>query len=103
MKQHGWFAKLITGALLFVITPFALGACGPRVVAENENALVVKNGPWYPLSKAESKATKSKAKSDTSPATPEGQSIQHEFTKWYLYPCGWIQSGPLSPSVTEAD
>ena len=32
-----------------------------------------------------SKATKSKAKSDTSPATPEGQSIQHEFTKWYLY------------------
>ena len=31
-----------------------------------------------------SKATKSKAKSDTSPATPEGQSIQHEFTKWYL-------------------
>ena len=50
-----------------------------------------------------SKANKSKANSDTSPATPEGWSIQREFTKWYLYPGGAIYSGPLSPGVTEAD
>ena len=54
-------------------------------------------------SKATKSKAKSKAKSDTSPATPEGWSIQHEFTKWYLYPGGYIQSGPLSPGVTEAD
>ena len=53
--------------------------------------------------KATKSKTKSKTKSDTSPATPEGLRMQREFTKWYVYPGGAIYEGPLSPGVTETD
>ena len=83
MKQPGWFAKLITGTFVLVIMPFALGACGPRVVAENENALVVKNGPWYPVSKAESKAQAHCERHGKRPSY-EGGHVERG-TLWYVY------------------
>ena len=56
MEQIGSLTKSIIGTLAIVIMLFALGACGPRVVSGDENAVVIENGPWYPRMTGESSA-----------------------------------------------
>ena len=83
MERIGWFAKSVIGTFVLVIVPFALGACGPRVVSGNENAVVVKNGPWYPLIKAETSA-KSYCENYSKLASYEGGYVKRG-TLWYIY------------------
>lgn len=83
MEQVGWFAKFVIGTFVLVIMPFALGACGPRVVSENENAVVVKNGPWFPYIKAESSAQSYCEQYGKRPSY-EGGHVERG-TLWYIY------------------
>ena len=83
MKQAHYFTKLIVGFCALVTLSFALGACGPRVVSGNEQSLVVKNGPWYPWSKAETTAA-SHCETHGKQPSYEGGYVERG-TLWYVY------------------
>ena len=83
MEQVGSFTKVTTGIFALVIMLFALGACGPRVVSGDEHAVVIKNGPWYPLIKAERSAQDYCERYDKRPSY-EGGHVEGG-TLWYIY------------------
>jgi hypothetical protein len=56
MEQVGSFARFIIGIPALVIMLFALGACGPRAVSGDENAVFIEAGPLSTISDVESSA-----------------------------------------------
>ena len=56
MEQVGSFTRTIIGILALMTMLFALGACGPRVVSGNENAVFIEAGPLSTVSDVESSA-----------------------------------------------
>jgi hypothetical protein len=83
MEQVGSITRFVVAMLTLVTILFALGACGPRVVSGNENTVVIKNGPWYPLIKAESSAQSYCEHYDKRPSY-EGGHVELG-TLWYIY------------------
>jgi hypothetical protein len=53
MEQVGSFARSIIGLLAPVIMLLALGACGPRAVSGDENAVFIEAGPLSTISDVE--------------------------------------------------
>jgi len=53
MEQVGSFTRTIIGILALLTMLFALGACGPRVVSGDENAVFIEAGPLSTVSDVE--------------------------------------------------
>jgi len=83
MRQLAWLNKIVVGASVLVALPLALGACGPRVISENEDAVVVKSGPWYPAITAESSAQSYCEHRGKRPSY-EGGHVERG-SLWYIY------------------
>ena len=87
MKGTQSFTQLIAAPAALLMLLFALGACGPRIVSGNENAVVIENGPWAPLSDVGSYAQSHCEAYEKRPSYVGGKVIRGTLTSSYRYDC----------------
>ena len=79
--------RCLAGIGAVAILLFALGACGPRVVSGNENAVVIENGPWAPISDIKSYAQNHCETHGKRPTYVGGKVIRGTLNSSYYYHC----------------